>query len=191
MYNVHTQERKALQKALATTKRSILPSSLCSSGSFLAEAHWWVLSTTWLAVEDSSSSASCTISSWSMSVLEVERARSESAGPRRGQSRGLPGSRSPAPKPAALSRSFVQIGSWQNWGWGPQRWPSLKHVSNTFNSDVYFINKHNPLPFGRQNNFALPKMKSRHLFQRCVWSTAVFCRAHKLDLYEGQGECAL
>lgn len=62
-----------------------------------------------------------------MSVLEVVQAWNKSVSPRRNQSRG----RCPAPKPAPSSWSFVQISSWHNWGWAPQRLPPsptcLKH----------------------------------------------------------------
>lgn len=55
----------------------------------------------------------CAIASRCGSAAEVERARSESAGPRRGQSRGPPGGRSPAPKPASSSCwAFVPAGGW-------------------------------------------------------------------------------
>lgn len=138
------------KKALATIKCSVLPSSLCSSGSLLAEAHREVLRATLQAAEDGSSSVSWSISFWSICVgggsdLEWE------CGPQEGPEQRS--ARDPLPGTEASSIILVHCPDGQLAELrmrSTEASLSLKHVSKIVNGDVYFINKHNPLPPTKQ-----------------------------------------
>lgn len=102
-----------------------------------------VLSQEMVAVQ--CSRVSLPISSWCTSAAEVERARSESAGPRRGQSRGPPGGRSPAPTPASSSVPLSRWAAAGAEGCSVQRLPFLfldsgYRVLIEHTADVYELN---------------------------------------------------